>query len=245
MRSSEICELDWRKSSLCRNGECVEVAAQDGMVLLRSSSDAGEVLSLTPDEWEALVHGMRAGEFEHLTQSRRASVPYEAGRGRHIRQTAGRDPQTNPDRPSAKTEPQSAQQTIEMRWLPSQRQNTGPVSCWDYSDRRETRAIFSQDVQELQVAYDKHMDGLEWQKVYRVLALTAGLMSMGLAFAAMLKVLGFTPDLAAGVTFSGLVSAVSGSAVWFLRARFGASVLARHNRHDADGQSDIADRNEA
>ena len=57
----------WRRSSSCAAGECVEVAAQDGMVLLRDSKNpqAG-VHRYSVDEFQAFVRGCRAGEFDDL-----------------------------------------------------------------------------------------------------------------------------------------------------------------------------------
>ncbi len=57
----------WRRASFCYSGECVEVAAQDGMILLRDSREPhGSVLRYTADEWRAFVRGVRAGEFDDL-----------------------------------------------------------------------------------------------------------------------------------------------------------------------------------
>jgi Domain of unknown function (DUF397) len=54
----------WRKSSFCQNGECAEVSVlTDGEILLRSSREPDRVVRLTSAEWEALVKGIRAGEF--------------------------------------------------------------------------------------------------------------------------------------------------------------------------------------
>jgi hypothetical protein len=60
-------ELNWVKSSLSfSNGNCVEVASlADGGVGVRNSRDAGgSVLAFTPDEWPALLGGVRNGEFD-------------------------------------------------------------------------------------------------------------------------------------------------------------------------------------
>ncbi len=55
----------WRKASFCASGECVEVAAQDGMILLRDSKDIhGGVLRYSVDEFRAFVNGIQAGEFD-------------------------------------------------------------------------------------------------------------------------------------------------------------------------------------
>jgi hypothetical protein len=56
---------DWRRSSFCASGACIEVAKVDqSYVLLRDSKDPdGPVLTFDQDEWDAFVAGIRAGEF--------------------------------------------------------------------------------------------------------------------------------------------------------------------------------------
>lgn len=57
----------WRKSSFCASGECVEVAEQNGMIVLRDSKEPdGGMLSCTSGEWQLFVHDIKAGEFDHL-----------------------------------------------------------------------------------------------------------------------------------------------------------------------------------
>jgi len=57
----------WRKASFCQSGECVEVAQQDGAIVLRDSKEPGEsVLRYTAEEWLAFVRGVKAGEFDDL-----------------------------------------------------------------------------------------------------------------------------------------------------------------------------------
>lgn len=59
--------VDFRVSSFCNWGECVEVgAASNGSVLVRDSKDADRrTLEFTRDEWVAFVKGVKAGEFDH------------------------------------------------------------------------------------------------------------------------------------------------------------------------------------
>lgn len=62
-----IDDLDWRKSSYSggNGGACVEVADQDGMILVRDTKDHGHgpVHRYTHDEWRAFVTGIRNGKF--------------------------------------------------------------------------------------------------------------------------------------------------------------------------------------
>jgi Domain of unknown function (DUF397) len=57
----------WRRSSLCMNAGCVEVGAIEGLVVVRDSKlESSPVLSYTPDEWQAFIAGVKAGEFDFL-----------------------------------------------------------------------------------------------------------------------------------------------------------------------------------
>jgi Domain of unknown function (DUF397) len=63
----EIPRVMWHRSSLCSGGDCVEVAVadepsadyegrSDTTFLMRSSKDpSGQILRLTPQEWEGLI----------------------------------------------------------------------------------------------------------------------------------------------------------------------------------------------
>jgi hypothetical protein len=57
----------WHRASFCATGECVEVTEQDGMILLRDSKHPdGGILQYRSEEWQAFVHGIKAGEFDDL-----------------------------------------------------------------------------------------------------------------------------------------------------------------------------------
>jgi len=60
--------LAWRKAQRSvGNGACVELAAHNGMVAVRDSKDPdGPVLMYTAAEWNAFLHGAKAGEFDDL-----------------------------------------------------------------------------------------------------------------------------------------------------------------------------------
>lgn len=60
-------DLAWRKSSYCAQGECVEVGALNGRILMRDSKNPGPVLSFSADEFRAFALGLRAGEYDDLT----------------------------------------------------------------------------------------------------------------------------------------------------------------------------------
>ncbi|MFC9977358.1 DUF397 domain-containing protein [Spirillospora sp. NPDC127200] len=61
--SIQIPENAWRKSSHSNEGgDCVEVAALEGFLLVRDSYDrAGEVLVLDGARWRSLLAGIRSG----------------------------------------------------------------------------------------------------------------------------------------------------------------------------------------
>ena len=57
--------IQWRRSSQCESGSCVEVAHIDRMIAIRDSKYVdGPVLTFNPAEWAAFLAGVRAGEFD-------------------------------------------------------------------------------------------------------------------------------------------------------------------------------------
>jgi hypothetical protein len=57
--------VSWRKSPLCGNTNCVEVARQGDLYAVRDSKDPdGPVLRFTASEWDAFKAGIRADGFE-------------------------------------------------------------------------------------------------------------------------------------------------------------------------------------
>ena len=56
----------WRKASFCQSGECVEVARQDDMIIVRDSKERCTVLRSTVEQWRTFVQGVKAGEFDDL-----------------------------------------------------------------------------------------------------------------------------------------------------------------------------------
>lgn len=69
MAGDELSDLSWRKSQLSNpNGNCVEMAAlPDQQIAVRNSRfPSGPVLVYTRAEIEALLGGVRAGDFDFL-----------------------------------------------------------------------------------------------------------------------------------------------------------------------------------
>jgi predicted secreted Zn-dependent protease len=62
---SEQADITWHRSTASgSNGNCVEAAIVDDLVLVRSSQDPlGSVLSFTRPEWAAFLEGVNKGEF--------------------------------------------------------------------------------------------------------------------------------------------------------------------------------------
>lgn len=57
-------DLQFRTSSRCGSGGCVEVAVAEGIVYLRASENPGRVLTFTRSEWTDFVAGAKVGEFD-------------------------------------------------------------------------------------------------------------------------------------------------------------------------------------
>lgn len=58
---------EFRVSSFCNYGDCVEVGtAPDGAWIVRDTKDAERATALrfTAEEWTAFVRGVKAGEFD-------------------------------------------------------------------------------------------------------------------------------------------------------------------------------------
>jgi len=56
---------EWRRSSRCDGGQCIEVALLDNQIAMRDSTDpAGPILDFDAQTWRAFVVSLRAGEFD-------------------------------------------------------------------------------------------------------------------------------------------------------------------------------------
>lgn len=65
MDSSQLCGLEWRSSSNCDGGTCVEVAALDVAVLIRDSAEPDKIpLAISHDVWRDFVSAVRACVFD-------------------------------------------------------------------------------------------------------------------------------------------------------------------------------------
>lgn len=60
-------ELTWHVGRLCESGACIEVAALGETVMMRSSVDAdGRSLSVSRNEWQAFLDGVKDGRFDEV-----------------------------------------------------------------------------------------------------------------------------------------------------------------------------------
>ncbi|MET8539644.1 DUF397 domain-containing protein [Kitasatospora sp. NPDC004799] len=59
---------DWQKSSFSGDAaNCIYVSVvADTVIRIRESDDPGVVITTTPGTFDALLHGVKAGEFDHL-----------------------------------------------------------------------------------------------------------------------------------------------------------------------------------
>jgi hypothetical protein len=58
-------DADWRRSTCCANGSCVEVAVAEGQIAMRDSKIRnGPILEFDRKAWEAFLAGVQNGEFD-------------------------------------------------------------------------------------------------------------------------------------------------------------------------------------
>ncbi|MFE4975185.1 DUF397 domain-containing protein [Kitasatospora sp. NPDC056651] len=61
-----MANTEWQKSSFSGNGnECVEIRTADSLLELRESDEGHLTLRTTPATLASLLHGVKAGEFDH------------------------------------------------------------------------------------------------------------------------------------------------------------------------------------
>jgi hypothetical protein len=64
---ASVGEPIWRTAGRCESGACVEVGTLGASVLIRDSADRdGECLTLSRDEWQEFVAGVKDGDFDGL-----------------------------------------------------------------------------------------------------------------------------------------------------------------------------------
>lgn len=56
--------VEFKISSFCNLGGCVEVGRGDGVVLVRDTKNRDRELEFTHEEWAAFVLGVKRGEFD-------------------------------------------------------------------------------------------------------------------------------------------------------------------------------------
>ncbi|GAB3274740.1 DUF397 domain-containing protein [Kineosporia babensis] len=65
LRTGEVPDIDFHKSTFSEQGACVEVGRSGGMVHVRDTKNrALGTLSFTIPEWRAFVQGVQAREFD-------------------------------------------------------------------------------------------------------------------------------------------------------------------------------------
>ena len=57
----------WRRASFCASGECVEVAQQDSVIILRDSTQPhGSMLRYAAGDWGSFVRDIKSGKLNGL-----------------------------------------------------------------------------------------------------------------------------------------------------------------------------------
>jgi Domain of unknown function (DUF397) len=57
--------LEWRRSSRCNGGDCVEVAERDDEIIVRSSTDPdGTTLVVGSDSWHEWIVSVKQGAYD-------------------------------------------------------------------------------------------------------------------------------------------------------------------------------------
>lgn len=53
-------------SARCESGTCVKVAAQGKSILIRNAADPDVHVTLTRDEWQMFIVGVKDGKFDNI-----------------------------------------------------------------------------------------------------------------------------------------------------------------------------------
>jgi predicted secreted Zn-dependent protease len=60
-------KLVWHRSRACESGACVEVATTSDTVMVRSSANPrGIPVTMSRDEWQEFLAGVKSGAFDRL-----------------------------------------------------------------------------------------------------------------------------------------------------------------------------------
>ena len=60
-------DLVWHRSTTCESGVCVEVSTTGDAVTIRSSANPGDTpVTLSRDEWQEFLAGVKEGAFDRL-----------------------------------------------------------------------------------------------------------------------------------------------------------------------------------
>jgi Domain of unknown function (DUF397) len=73
MQSQTPAPLTWRRASCCQNGECVEIAAAEGAVIMKSSNASSPVLHFTGEEFAEFLADARLGKYDHVGVAQHAA----------------------------------------------------------------------------------------------------------------------------------------------------------------------------
>jgi Domain of unknown function (DUF397) len=218
--ASEFRSDAWRKSSFCASGECVEVAAHDGKVFVRSSKQPDKSVCYTPDEWLAFTAGCKAGEFDDIGGLPAYAGRREAKRSRRVLRELARQILVDAEaEPSESEQPNSDASSRASSFLPEARLEKPPDNHYDLADREMSRATSSLQALNLQVLYDRHKSRMEWGATMRRLVLSGGLLVLGVAIVALLTVAGFSVRVTAEISVTGSFMASGGYGLFLLLER--------------------------
>lgn len=201
----------WRTSSFCATGECVEVAAGNGMIWVRSSNEPSTMVHYTPEEWLAFLAGSKAGEFDDVINLAGVASPTRSG---SVRRTLRRRLRTLIN--SAQSRFTSADLTTGTGgpntpgFMPDERLARGPENFWDFADRQNIRATISFETLELQALYEIQQGRREWGATMRHLVSIGGPMILGIVVVYLLISFGLSLRDAASITASGMLSGSGG-----------------------------------
>lgn len=62
--------MGWVRPRKCEATACVEVTSEYGNIGVRNSKVPGEIVWFDSDEWLVFIHGVKAGDFDHIDPGR-------------------------------------------------------------------------------------------------------------------------------------------------------------------------------